>query len=149
MRKARRQLNPSIVSCLYDPHFNSRSLFSCRWTTGSATFAHKCRNSHFTCTGQRGCTEVNAYCRINRINAYVKCLCKMRSVFQVIRRLLTTFTLLTNSMDRLKPESKKQCSVMINLMILHEFNPSHHQEAKKDKKDKVNCEIIKIQHCTR
>ena len=42
-----------------------------------------------------------------------------------------------------------QCSVMFNLMILHEFNASHHQEAKKDKKDKVNCEITKIQHCTR
>ena len=37
-----------------------------------------------------------------------------------------------------------QCSVMFNLMILHEFNASHHQEAKKDKKDKVNCEITKI-----
>ena len=45
-----------------------------------------------------------------------------------------------------------QCSVMFNLTILHEFNASHHQEAKKDKKDKkdkVNCEINEIQHCTR
>ena len=52
-------------------------------------------------------------------------------------------------MDRLKPESMKQRSVMLNLIILHEFNPSHHQENQEAKKDKVDCEITKIQHCTR
>lgn len=52
---------------------------------------------------------------------------RLKDVLKIFRMLLT------NNIDRLKPESKKQCSVMFNLIM----------------SQLVNGKITKIQHRTR
>ena len=59
----------STGPCLYDTQFKLGGfvgLVSFWCTTGCATLLGKCRRSHFVCTGQCGCTKVDANCCIKR-----------------------------------------------------------------------------------
>ena len=59
----------STGPCLYDTQFKLGRFFglvSFWCTTGWATLLGKCRRSHFVCTGQCGCTKVDANCCIKR-----------------------------------------------------------------------------------
>ena len=55
----------STGPCLYDTQFKLGGfvgLVSFWCTTGCATLLGKCIRSHFVCTGQCGCTKVDANC---------------------------------------------------------------------------------------
>ena len=89
------RLNPSWRStdpCLYDTQFKLGGfvgLVSFWCTTGCATLLGKCRRSHFVCTGQCGCTKVDANCRIKRCYSSLTLIKKKKyklNIFKEIKR---------------------------------------------------------------
>ena len=131
-RSQRRQrLHASWISigfCLFDPQFNPGGLSEVsfmpahHWLQNTVQYRSKVSwrsvaslESRFSILARM---EVVAYCCIT-----LWCLRKKKPNFSqgLLKRLKDVLKIfgisLTNNIDRLKPESKKQCSVMFNLIM--------------------------------
>ena len=85
--QAEDQLVPAFITLNSNSEALLACMVSCWCTPGCATRLCKCRKSHFVCTGQCGCTKVDANCRIKRCYSFLT-LIKKRNISSIFLKRL-------------------------------------------------------------